>query len=738
MILKILSIASLLWTILQAPSDSTVTVADASGSASDSTSLATAAADTSSAVAVTDSIAEYYKAAGLWELPDADLADIDSACFAMYDSLWRTLPDTTDIRRLIRRQKKEYRDSVRIATPRILSTFAFPDSLRWRRVLTWTADTRFNEPGLRTVDSLYNAHIHDNPVYRQDVNASYQGVVGSAAQLFNFFRRQEAGYCDMINGYLPYSFTPASVPQYNAKNPYVELGYWGTPFSLQKKEEMSVLMLITQNITPSFNFTINYRKFGGRGMLQREMTDNRTLAVTANYLGKKYMANGGIINQRVTQEENGGVTDTKWITDTIVDPKEIAVNLTKANSNFRRTTFFINQTLAVPMNFLRKGGDSLSVSDGTAAYIGHYGEITSVKRAYYDQISDAAGRGYYHDVFNINARSSADSLSVLTIDNKLFIKLQPFSADAIVSKINGGAGYVFRNYYQFTPDQYVFGRSNILSSNFYVYAGASGQFRKYFRWNADGQYYLIGGKAGDFDLGGNVKFSVYPLPGGVHLTGSIRLSNTSPDPFKKRMYLNHHSWDKPLGRFFENRLTASLGVPDWKLNAGAGYSVTTDRIYYDATGEIAQADHPVNVFSAWLEKDFKLGIVHLDHRLLYQATSDDEVVPLPAFSANLRYYIQFDVVKGAMEMQIGADATYYTKYYGPGYMPDLGVFYNQRQEQFGDALYVDPFVNVQWKEVSFFIKYTNVLMGTPNNDRFSCYGHIRPEKFLKFGVFWPF
>ena len=71
-------------------------------------------------------------------------------------------------------------------------------------------------------------------------------------------------------------------------------------------------------------------------------------------------------------------------------------------------------------------------------------------------------------------------------------------------------------------------------------------------------------------------------------------------------------------------------------------------------------------------------------------------------------------------------------------MPDLGVFYNQRSEEIGNTFYFDPFVNMQWQRVCVFIKYTNAFLGKPSKDHFSCYGHIRPEKFLKFGVFWPF
>ena len=59
---------------------------------------------------------------------------------------------------------KARRDSIIQATPRILETFAFPDSLHYKRIVTWTHDRDFNEiVGLRdqSVDTSFNYNFHD-------------------------------------------------------------------------------------------------------------------------------------------------------------------------------------------------------------------------------------------------------------------------------------------------------------------------------------------------------------------------------------------------------------------------------------------------------------------------------------------------------------------------------------------------------------------------------------------------
>lgn len=69
-----------------------------------------------------------------------------------------------------------------------------------------------------------------------------------------------------------------------------------------------------------------------------------------------------------------------------------------------------------------------------------------------------------------------------------------------------------------------------------------------------------------------------------------------------------------------------------------------------------------------------------------------------------RWYWQFNVVKKVMQMQIGANVTYTTKWYEPGYSPALGMFYNQKVEKYGNCPYIDAFVNIQWKRACIFVK----------------------------------
>lgn len=612
--------------------------------------------------------------------------------------------------------------------------------MRYKRLITWKADQKFNEVILEEQDTSYNYYFNDYPFFRKDVNATYLGTIGSATENLNYFKREKVEDAYYFTPYIGDSYTPETLPQYNVKKYYTELAYWGTIFALKEMEENNLNLRVSENISPAFNFTIAYLRYGSRGMLKNEATDNRTTSLAVNYLGKKYVMNGGVIWQNIKRQENGGVQDSRWIRDTTVDTKTIEVNLSNANNKMNRLTAFVDHSYAIPMNFFRKNKDSLAVGEGTMAYIGHSGEFTSYNKLYTDEIaaSDTYGRAFYFNKFYLNPIASNDELSTTDFNNKFFIKLQPFAPDAVISKLNAGIGYQMLSVYKFDEQFYLTGKKREYQNNAYVYAGVEGKFKKYFEWKAFGDYYFIGYKMANFDLDGQIRISFYPIDKGIHLTGKISTSLKTPTYLQQHVSMNHHQWDLNLNKVSESKIQASLTIPKWDLEASFGYDLISGFTYYDELSMLRQSPNVLNVMTGYLMKNFKVWALHFDNKILFQMASDEYILPLPRFALNLRYYFEFNVVKNVLRMQVGMDGQFNTKYYAKSYAPDLGVFYNQRNELIGNCPYCDIFVNMQWKRACIFVKYTNALRGTPTSDYFSAYNYIKPGRDIKIGIFWPF
>ena len=690
---------------------------------------------------------------------------------------------------------KAYKDSVISAKPRILETFAIPDSMQYKRIIMWEQDRHFGNVKLQEIDTTYNSHFTELPFLKEDVNATWLGVSGSPVQYYNYFKRTEEDNAVFYSAYMPYTYSAETLPQYNTKTPHTELAYWGTLFSTKEKEESNIKILTTQNITPALNLTLEYQRFGGRGMLRREDTDNRTAVIAANYLGKKYQMHTGFIYNRINRSENGGLTDSYQIRDTLVDAREIDVYLKEAGTSIKRNTVFLDQTYRIPFNFINKmkekkelkrqtavrdsimaTGDSLeiaiylekaqadslakAIADSlalaadtlgvgvhdaiTTAFIGHSSEYSVFRKSYTDVITDNLGRDFYHDRFYLNPAKSADSLRVMRFENRVFMRLQPWSAEAIVSKIDVGLGDKLASYYSFKPVDYLEGSSNVIQNSVYLYAGANGQYKKYLEWDALGKYNFAGFGVNDFEIDGNLTFSAYPFRRAKNspltLKAHFETSLKEPDYYQQHIFTNHYKWDNDFSKISTTKVEGSLSIPRWKLDASVGYALLSNNIYYDTLGIVRQNTKPMSVLTASLRKDFSVWKFHFDNQALLQFSSEPDVMPLPLLALNLRYYFQLDVVKNIMQMQIGLNGTFTTKWYAPAYNPVLGVFHNQNAEKYGNSPVVDAFVNVQWKRACIFVKVMNVNMGWPfeKADYFTAAGYIGTQRVLKFGINWPF
>lgn len=652
---------------------------------------------------------------------------------------------------------KAYKDSVRENTPRILETFAFPDSLQYKRIVVWNVDQDFQQFKYQKQDTSFNYWFNDIPQLRNDVNVTWQGVSGSATQYYNYFKREEEDNAIFYTPYRDYSFSASTLPQYNTKTPYTELAYWGTLFAKDEKEEMNVRVWTSQNILPSLNLTLGFYKFGGKGMLQREDVTNSNAVVGLNYLGKKYMMHTGFVHNKITKSENGGVTDLSMIRDTTLDARELAVNLHNASNEIKKNTIFLDETFRIPFSFINKlkskkdstftySADTLD-KNITSAYIGHSSTLDIYSKKYTDEInsSNPEAAQFYNNTFYLNPTSSADSLRTLRLDNKVFMRLQPWASDAALSKIDVGIGDKLASYYSFNPDVYISGKlKNTYLNSAYVYAGANGKIKRYVEWDATGRYTFAGYEVNDFRVDANMKFSFYPFRrdkySPIDLKIHFETGLKEPDFYQQNLLTNHFRWNNDFNKTSTTKILGELDIPKWELAASFGYALLANNLYYDSKGIVQQNSGAMSVMTAYLQKNFTFWKIHLDNRALFQLSSNNDVLPLPMLALNLRWYIQFPVVRKVMEMQIGLNTYFTTAWNAPGYNPALGVWYNQTAQKYGNCPYYDAFVNIQWLKACIFVKFMNAGQGWPmqTNDYFTSHGNIYTQRAIKIGIYWPF
>ena len=651
---------------------------------------------------------------------------------------------------------KHIKDSILENTPRILETAYLPDSLYYKRLVAWKHDRYFNRVEPFVWDTTFNYHFHDYPYLKEDIGGTSLGMTGSAVQTYNFFKRVDPR--STVSYYAPYeswTYTPSSIPMFNTKTPYTELAYYGNLLNSETTSNDDIRIFTTQNIVPALNVALEFKTYGGAGILQNSKARNKTAFATANYLGKRYLAHGGIIWNSVNRAENGGLTDLNMVRDTTVkDVRELSVYLTTATNKYTKRTVFFDQSVRIPFSFiedLKHRGDTAYVrkdslnKDLTSVFLGTSSEWSVYNKMYSDNNLDQTAKAFYNNTFYINPLKSADSLHTMRLDNRVFLRFQPWHENAVVSKVEGGVGDRYQSHYDIRPGSYLYKQKSAKWNSVYAYAGAEGRLSRYFEWDALGELNFAGHDAGDFFLQGQAKISVFPFRrdslSPISLTARFETDLKEPDFYEQYMYANHYMWDNDFSKTSTTRIQGSLDFPKWKIYASAGYALLANNIYHDSLGVIRQNKEAMSVLTAALRKDFHLGILRMENSVLFQVSSNEEVVPLPRLAANLRWYLQFPVVReDVLKMQIGVDARYNTKWYAPGFNPVSGSFYNQREEQYGETPLFDVFMNLQWKQACVFLKMENAGQGWPmkKHDYFSAHHYIHPPRIVKFGITWPF
>lgn len=615
-----------------------------------------------------------------------------------------------------------------------LESFYFDDSTRMTRIFAWRVSLLNNDIERVLVDTLQDNFQLDYSFMRDGVGAAYLGNIGSAVIPLNYFKRTQPQNFSFVNVWRPYILTPEQAVFYNAKIPYSRLSY---SMSGEKPIAENLFnFILSHNISPSTSANINYNAVETQGMYANQRTLVRDFSINIAHTGKRYAVHGGYIYNHGNVNENGGIRDDRDITDTIFDiPKNIPVYLTAAKNEYRGHTFWVTQSYGIPLRAQRE--DELTIQKIPTIFVGQSAEITTFKKNYIANRDTALFKTWY-----IDEGKTHDSIAQSVVDLRFFAQLQPYNRDGLLGIVTGGVGNETDNYYMYVPQEYQakYGQGGNMGRNStYVYGQAEGALKKYLKWNATAQVYLLGYRSGDFTFDGNIKLTAFIKGQPLSLDGGVRFSLREPDFWAQTFFSNHFAWNNSFVKESATTINARISMPSIGFEVGADYQIVQNKVYYDQNSLPAQFSGSLSVLGIYLQKNFRLGGLHLNHRVLMQLSSDQIVAPTPTFSAYLSYFYRLTVVKNVLDVDLGIDGRYNTKYYGFGYNPALSQFYNQREKEIGGYPYLDAFVSAKWKRMRILVKLqhfnANLL---EDKNYFMILHHPANRLMFKFGISWSF
>jgi hypothetical protein len=487
-----------------------------------------------------------------------------------------------------------------------------------------------------------------------------------------------------------------------------------------------------------------------------QTTKNHNLSAAFAHTGKRYSVHAAYIHNRIEQRENGGTVGIWAVADTTFEhPSGVPMKLAKAEAenSYRNNSFFVKQAYAIPLEPVTDY--DYSIAPLSAIYVGHIFEYNRWTKLYTDKYEtfinergdvDENGEyvqteGVYYDNWFISPAVTRDSISERVLSNRLFVEAQPWDRNGAVGRLGGGIGVDMYAYSQLQLQDYIAGKYGVdKKTAWYAYGAVSGKLKRIADWGADFKFYPSGYRGGDLSINAHLALTARLRGRPVILSGKFSQTRQSPSYWQETLFSNHYSWFNSFSKENETRFEVSLKIPDWALELSFWQGVVSNKIYYDAKSQVTQSSDAISLTSLYARKDFRIGGLHLDHRVLLQWSANQEVIPVPMCSAFLSYYYEFWVERNkVLRMQIGVDGRYNTSYYAPGYNPALSTFYNQREYEVGNYPYLDVYITAKWKRMRIFLKYQHINAGLFGNGQyFTIAGQPQNPGMFKMGISWGF
>lgn len=265
---------------------------------------------------------------------------------------------------------------------------------------------------------------------------------------------------------------------------------------------------------------------------------------------------------------------------------------------------------------------------------------------------------------------------------------------------------------------------------------------KALHYSVDGEIGIMDKALGQFQVNGNMDLNFRLWKDTVNLMVRGFVKNTLPSFYMRHYHSNQFIWDNnDMEKEFRTRVEGELNIDRWGTNLRAGVENIKNYTYFNQNAVPAQYSGNIQVISAILNQNFRIGIFHLDNEVVWQQSSNETLLPLPKLSLYSNFYILTKLAKKVLTVQVGADVRYFTKYHAPAYTPAIQQFHLQPdddQVEIGGYPIVNIYANIHLKRTRLFAMYSHVNQGMGTRNSFLVPHYPINPSLLRVGVSWNF
>ena len=617
-----------------------------------------------------------------------------------------------------------------------MSMDARPDSAETKKkkkivpndVRAWTVDKKYGNMSDADVDTLH--HMFMNTDLPEGIEGHYNslGNVGSPRQSRIYMERPITPDFIFVAPFDMFFVDTDNFRFYNTKSPFMNVTYnWN---GSKNTGSDHVKVLYTNNAGKKFNFGGIFDYIYGRGYYDTQSTSYMNASAWASYIADKYNFHFYYQHNFMKTAENGGIEDEGYITNPENMARELTSNdiptvLSQTWNRQEHDVVFFNHHYNI--GFYRdEEVDSVTTKEVfvPVSKIFHSVKLQNMMRNHraYKETEN------YHSYTYLPGDSTQDYTKYFNMKTLLGVSMcEGFNKWAMFG-LNAYVGYEHNRFV--LPDSTRYGglytnKTGLVDNQSYKEHNilVGGQIIRTqgttVHYNLDGEFVVAGEDVGQFEVDGHAEVNIPLLGDTAQVALNASIKNIGPS-FYFDHYHSKHAW-------WENEQNTGIALP-----TSDGKSVVSNNV------SPMQCSDNIQVVSANLRQNFKLGILHWENDITYQTCSHSDVLPLPVVSLYTNLYLRFKIAK-VLKTEFGADMKYFTEYNAPDYSPVIGMFMNQHQqkkEKVGNYPLLSVYANFDLKRTRFYVMYHH--FNQSDGRYFWSPNYPMNPASIRFGLSWNF
>ncbi len=629
-------------------------------------------------------------------------------------------------------------------------------------IRAWNIDEKYGNISETDVDTLH--HMFMNTDLPEGITGHYNslGNVGSPRMSRIFMERPITSDFMFTDSYDMFFVETDQFRFYNTKSPFMNITYnWN---GSKNTGSDHVKATYTNNVGKKFNFGGIFDYIYGRGYYASQSTSFMNASAWASYINDKYNFHFYYQHNFMKNAENGGIEDEGYITNPEAMSKNYTSNdiPTMLSSTWNRQehdiAFFNHQ---YSFGFYRE-----ETIDSTTqqvfvpvSKIFHTIKFQNMKRNY----RAYSERENYHSYTYLPGDTTQDRTKNLAVRSHIGLSLcEGFNKWAIFG-VNAYIGYEYKRFTLPDSTQYggyhtnttgIIGKKNYNEYNVLVGGQIIRSQGNTVNYSLDGEMSIAGNDIGQFEINGQAEVNIPVLGDTAQLALNAYIKNLNPSFYFGNYHSKHAWWDLELEKELRQKIEGTISIPHTKTKITVGVENIKNFTYFQNTGIMlnSETDNPIitnnispmqcgeniQVVSANLRQNFKLGILNWENDITYQTCTHKDVLPLPTLSLYTNLYLRFSIAK-VLKTEFGADLKYFTEYYAPDYSPVMGMFMNQnslKQTKIGNYPLISVYANFDLKRTRFYVMYHHANQS--DGRYFWAPGYPMNPASVRFGLSWNF